>query len=346
MAIVVSGTEDLAIAIQGVVGPDWGIESCLSSTEALTVMSGKVGKAMPDLLVTDFQLDGVDGLSLLKLIKNRLGEIPPSVLVTNTPLSESFQGRAEAIGLLGILQRPFSSVALERCLSPVLWISGGYSLSLFEFLGLVYRSGLSGVYRLNSQFSVFDIEVSEGWLTQICSGAFGDSWRLTLTQRGVTLPERLPDPLDDLHALEGVLSADRSLAGLKLNVLLSFISTLPTEEVYSIRHFKAAREGAIPIEIPKLLVLLSEMIPENNLETLKSEELRLKSGDPSAFKGLALTPQQGYLLSRCAQGASVLEIIRSGIIPEAKVLREIYLLLTLGAVSTDPPLGTVFCLSS
>ena len=59
---------------------------------------------------------------------------------------------------------------------------------------------------------------------------------------------------------------------------------------------------------------------------------------------MLLSPQHGYLLSLCTSSTPIQSVLRTGVMPEAQLLRSIYLLLILGLLGTEPEAPEPFSL--
>ena len=67
--------------------------------------------AMPDILVTEVALPGLDGLSLLRTLQERRGSIPETLMISSF-VSQSATAEAAALGASYFLPKPFTPAAL------------------------------------------------------------------------------------------------------------------------------------------------------------------------------------------------------------------------------------------
>ncbi len=157
IAVLVTGEEEYGKILAPLIGPEWRILTIASPEEALA----SVTKTVPHLILADMDLAGMNGITFLKLTKDRLeGTLPPSVLVVNSPLDETDQARTDALGLLDLLTAPLNSQLLERSLAPLISEAGPMRLSILEFLAMAFRESLTGVYRVILEAETIEIEVS------------------------------------------------------------------------------------------------------------------------------------------------------------------------------------------
>jgi CheY-like chemotaxis protein len=72
----------------------------------------------PDLIVLDYALPGIDGLTAFELIR-RFDPLLPAILVTGHP-SSGVAASAHALGIAHVLTKPFSLADLDRAIESAL----------------------------------------------------------------------------------------------------------------------------------------------------------------------------------------------------------------------------------
>jgi CheY-like chemotaxis protein len=83
--------------------------------ECVTAESGEEALALfqrqrPDLILTDLRMPGMDGLALLRVVRQHL--LPPPVVVFTAYASEATAREALAAGARGFLPKPFTGAEL------------------------------------------------------------------------------------------------------------------------------------------------------------------------------------------------------------------------------------------
>lgn len=346
-ALIVSRGSDTPAVLGGIVGGEWILRSASTSQEALQILSGAPTDGPPDLIILDYDLPDLDGLSFLRIARERLGEIPPTVLYVAGPLDDAGQMRAEKFGLLDILVKPVEPVRLERALAPLLWVSSGMGLTVVEFLGMALRRGLSGVYRVESGSMSVDAEVRQGKLLQIRSGLFLARWRASLEGMGIALPPPDPDPAVDLRNLEEAVRYTPELVHAKTQAVLAIFSAFPQAESVSVRKAGEIESRTdLPVPLFGLLTSLVEHCTEEHLAPLRSEDLALLPGPVGLSPEMPLSPHHGYLLSQCVRPVPLRSILRMGVLPEIQLLRAAYLMLVLGLLGSEPEAPEPFSLEA
>jgi CheY-like chemotaxis protein len=101
-------------AILGQAGHE--VETAPSAAEALVVLQ----RDPPDLLLLDLEMPGLDGLELLRLLKDkRVCEQTPVILLT-AESDGHFINRARELGAVGYLTKPFEAKVLNAKVARVL----------------------------------------------------------------------------------------------------------------------------------------------------------------------------------------------------------------------------------
>lgn len=96
-------------------------EICYSGPEALAVIKDSIHKnRLFDLIITDHQMPGMDGITLVKEIKNLLnGIMDPFILMLSSLEKTMYQEEAERIGINKFLSKPVKLQELNTLLSSV-----------------------------------------------------------------------------------------------------------------------------------------------------------------------------------------------------------------------------------
>lgn len=344
-ALIVSGSGDLPSTLAGIVGEEWTLSVCRTSAEAVKHIAPE-SSAPWDLLVVDYDAAGLDGLSLLRIIQDRLGDLPPTVLCADKPLDEVNLTRAEKFDLLDILMKPVNQGALEKAIAPLLWVSSGTVLNLVEFLGMALRKNLAGTYRIEAPSLTFDLDVRCGQLLEVRSILFLERWRAAVQALGMPAPPAGAEGVDRPDAAEESLPATSELIGAKTQAAMGLLAAVPTSQSVVVRRVGGSASATrLPLPLLGCILALLEHSPDELFAPLRSGELSVVATG-ALPRNLALSPQHGYLLSLCSAPISVLEILRSGVLPEGQALRATYLLLLLGALTLRPYSPDPFCMAS
>ena len=115
-----------------IVGPDGSVRSVMSklldrrafdTVEAVDIV-GALGFALDgsiDLIIADIDLDELDGLQLLRIIRNgSFGKSPPPVIVCSAILNEQIWTMHPALKGVTRLPKPFTSAAFTAALDQAL----------------------------------------------------------------------------------------------------------------------------------------------------------------------------------------------------------------------------------
>jgi DNA-binding response OmpR family regulator/tetratricopeptide (TPR) repeat protein len=346
-ALIVSRSGDYPAMLGRIVGEEWDLCVVPTSQEALTVIAGMGGGGAPDLILLENDLADLDGLSFLRIVQDRLGDVPPTVLCVPRPLDEAGHVRAEKFSLLDILVKPVQPASLERALAPLLWVSSGSLQTMVEFLGTALRQGFSGTYRVQSSSMVLDVELKQGKLLQVSSSLFLERWRVSLGALGIPIPPADPDTVTDLRLIEATLRYTPELLQAKAQALLSLFSAFSPTEALVVRKVGGVESQTdLPVALFGLLASLVNHCTEEHLAPLRSEVLALTPGLARPSQDMPLFPQHGYLLSLCTTTTPIQSVLRTGVMPEAQLLRSVYLLLILGLLRTEPEIPEPFSLAA
>ena len=90
------------------------VETAASGLEAL----GRVSDFQPDLVVTDIQMDGMDGMALFEALRRRSPTLPVVILTAHGTIPDALDATRK--GVFGYLTKPFDSQALLGCVRDAL----------------------------------------------------------------------------------------------------------------------------------------------------------------------------------------------------------------------------------
>jgi len=103
-------TEALSAAghtvIEGLDGSD-GLEKIISHPDL-------------DIVITDYNMPGFDGLTMLKNAKNTLGTVNYIVFVLTTETSEKLKLQGKEVGVSAWIIKPFSAERLKQAINKIL----------------------------------------------------------------------------------------------------------------------------------------------------------------------------------------------------------------------------------
>ena len=90
------------------------VETAGNGIEAL----GRVSDFQPDLVVTDIQMDGMDGMALFEALRRRSPTLPVIILTAHGTIPDALDATRK--GVFGYLTKPFDSQALLGCVRDAL----------------------------------------------------------------------------------------------------------------------------------------------------------------------------------------------------------------------------------
>jgi DNA-binding response OmpR family regulator len=345
--LIVSGNRDLHPMLSSAVDEDWEISTVSTVRQARRFVSEDGGDPLPDLILLEKDLSDGDGLSLLKNFRPETQEFPPTILLLSQPPDESTQAEIEKYSFLDVLVRPLNPSDIERALGPLLWVADTNLLTIVEFLGWALRKDLVGRYRLESPGMTLEIEVKERKLLLLRGALFMERWRAILTRLGMDLPPLGPDPEADFSLVEAAVGQGPEVLQAKIQAVLSLLSAFPSSGAVTVRRIEA---GTTPTELPiplySVLIELVEHCTDEHLSPLRDEHLMVMPKPGASLKDLPLVPFHGYLFSLCQKPMPVRDILRSGVLSEAHMVRGVFLLLLAGLLETVPQAPEPFSLAA
>jgi two-component system response regulator GlrR len=96
----------------------YAVETASSGVEAL----GRAADFQPDLVITDIQMEGMDGMQLFDALRRNAPTLPVVVLTAHGTIPDAVD--ATHRGVFGYLTKPFDSQSLLDCVADALRVSG------------------------------------------------------------------------------------------------------------------------------------------------------------------------------------------------------------------------------
>lgn len=90
----------------------------LSAQEALTEIQS--GSVIPDLIITDLNMPGMNGLEFLQALRQFQPTQRTPVLMLTTETKDDLKQQGKALGLTGWIVKPFNPAQLKMAISRVL----------------------------------------------------------------------------------------------------------------------------------------------------------------------------------------------------------------------------------
>ena len=97
----------------------------LAEADPLRVLTHGYSSASVDLLLIDYKMPGMDGLTLLAELRRRECKAP--CILLSAFLNDEVRGRAATLGVDRIMEKPVDACALRKALSELLPVVGGRS---------------------------------------------------------------------------------------------------------------------------------------------------------------------------------------------------------------------------
>lgn len=94
------------------------VKQYLSATDALEEV--KSGAAVPDLIITDLNMPGMNGLEFLQALRAVDATKKTPVLMLTTETKDELKQQGKALGLTGWIVKPFNPAQLKAAINRVL----------------------------------------------------------------------------------------------------------------------------------------------------------------------------------------------------------------------------------
>ena len=110
--LIVDDMEDIRFLCRLVLeGAGHDVIEAATAEDALALLDGTT---IPDAILLDIRLPGMDGWEVLRILKGRQDLAGIKVIVCSAHASKSEQSRAQAEGAVGFLSKPFPMKELVR----------------------------------------------------------------------------------------------------------------------------------------------------------------------------------------------------------------------------------------
>lgn len=96
-----------------------GFETILEASDGMEALNTMV-KIKPDLILTDLEMDGMDGLDLIKMVRGdfRFQDCP--IIVISSHSDPEFRKEVEHVGASGFLSKPVTMEKLKNAINDLL----------------------------------------------------------------------------------------------------------------------------------------------------------------------------------------------------------------------------------
>ncbi len=317
--------------------PEWKLETTGSVEQAALLLKAPP----PDLLLLDGNPAGMPVLDFLKMHIEEHGIIPAVVFSADGNLGEAQAAELATLGVVKQMARPLAAPDLELNLAPFFVPSISQQL----FIGELLASSIWDPSRRYTTFNSAGVEVGllmgNGCVESFVHASFRDLWRRRLEEAGFSPPATRENILEDLIVLErGLPIHDPKLVAVKREALVSCLGGIHPGELLKPREqrgFYCKELVRVPVQL--LLPGLAEKMGEAELSILKSPSITISRRENCDLGGIALSPQQGYVLYLCEKPARVSDLINAGAMPEGQMLKALYLLLLMGVIESSPDAG-------
>jgi two-component system chemotaxis response regulator CheY len=74
----------------------------------------------PDLVITDYNMPGLDGISMLEKVKSSIGDISFPIFMLTTETSERLKNAGKEVGVMAWINKPFSTEKMLAAVNKVL----------------------------------------------------------------------------------------------------------------------------------------------------------------------------------------------------------------------------------
>ena len=115
--LLVDDSKTMLMSMEGVLKrAGYEVASSVSGEDAVT----KIGSFMPDLMITDLNMPGMDGISLIKKVKSMASMRFKPILMLTTESQQAKRDEAKAAGATGWLVKPVQPNDLTAVVKQVL----------------------------------------------------------------------------------------------------------------------------------------------------------------------------------------------------------------------------------
>lgn len=142
--LLVTKDAELQDLLEPVLPKDWRVQHRPLAPKALEFLE----ETRPDLIVADLDLPGTNGLVFLRSVQQRLGTLPPAVLIVPQDLSDTDRARLEVQKVRWILRRPVTPEGAKEVLDSVLAYQIPPSMNLVEALASGYTDAAGRLVKL------------------------------------------------------------------------------------------------------------------------------------------------------------------------------------------------------
>jgi len=77
------------------------------------------GSSGVSLIISDYNMPGMDGITMLTKVKEKMGKLPCPVFVLTTETSETLKANGKAVGVLAWITKPFVPTKLVEAVKKV-----------------------------------------------------------------------------------------------------------------------------------------------------------------------------------------------------------------------------------
>jgi|GEM_PF-1394692 len=342
LLLLVTRDTEFQLLLESVLPQGWRVQDRPLAAKALELIE----EARPDLIMADSDLPGMNGLLFLKSAQQRLGSLPPAVLMVPQDLSDADQARFEVQKVRWTLRKPVTPEALKQVVEAVLQYETPPSMNLVEVLAAGYTDTSERLVRFQGEGHEMVFYLGRGQLWAVQHPAFIQGY---VRKVAPDAPAYLAAPQDFLGALaqhESGPGSSLALAELKQQVCLSLFSSIaPGQEFTAQTESLKLPLGLVPVDLVSLLTQLVDHLPEAMLADLKRPRVKVHVSDSQVPRDLMIYPRHGYLLTVCATPTLVEQLIATAVIPESQLLSGLYLLLLLGYLQIEPKVQGAFRLT-